>query len=151
MTFDTPDLPMNIDELETAFAESNKGSFPVPAGTYRCHIIDGRPAVARTGTPSYRLSFEVCEGEHVGQWFFHNIWLTPAALRKSALDLRKLGFATVTELYRRPLPGNLFALVTVDMRDDQNGEPRNEVKKFQIIAGQAISKTDQEAEDSVPF
>ena len=43
---------------------------PIPSGSYVCHITAGELSNSRSGTPCYKLTFKVIEGEHTGrlQW-----------------------------------------------------------------------------------
>ena len=65
---------------------------PLPGGEYVARIIAGELCASRTNsTPGYKLTFKVLDGEHTGRQFWHDIWLTPAALPMAKRDLGKLG------------------------------------------------------------
>ena len=65
---------------------------PLPPGEYVAHITGGELYASKTkGTPGYKLSFKVIEGEFAGRRFWHDLWLTPAALPMAKRDLAKLG------------------------------------------------------------
>ena len=54
---------------------------PLPPGEYVARIIKGELTTSKTkGTPGYKLSFKVLEGDFVDRQFWHDIWLTPLAL-----------------------------------------------------------------------
>ena len=54
---------------------------PLPAGEYVARIIGGGLSASKAkGTPSYKLTFQISEGEHQGRQFWHDVFLTPAAL-----------------------------------------------------------------------
>lgn len=65
---------------------------PLPTGEYVARIVGGELSTSRTkGTPSYKLTFRVLEGEHQGRQFWHDVYLTPAALPMAKRDLGKVG------------------------------------------------------------
>jgi hypothetical protein len=107
---------------------------PLPAGRYRCLVADGRLAESRQkSTPSYKVAFEVVEGEHTGRKVFLDLWLSPAALRISKPQLIALGFGSAAELQRDcPALGSL-AEVDVVLRADDQGRQWNEVRAFKIV------------------
>jgi len=76
---------------------------PVPPGEYVCHADRGELKTARTGTPSYSLSFKVIEGELSGRLVWLDLFLTPAALPMAKRDLVKLGIDSPEKL-EQPLP-----------------------------------------------
>ena len=66
------------------------------------------------GTPGYKLAFRVLEGDHQGRQFWHDVWLTPAALPMAKRDLAKLGVTALEQLGTAaaagyPLPGEADA------------------------------------------
>jgi hypothetical protein len=68
---------------------------PLPPGTYRCLVSDGRLSLANTGSRSYKLTFAVLEGEYSNRKLWHDLWLTERALPMSKRDLLKLGIHRV--------------------------------------------------------
>jgi hypothetical protein len=84
------------------------------------------------GTAGYKLSFRVLEGEHQGRQFWHDTWLTPAALPMAKRDLFKLG---VTELKQldNPLPPGIRCKCKVTLRRDDDGAEFNRIKRFEVI------------------
>jgi hypothetical protein len=105
---------------------------PLPAGTYVARVIHGELANAKTGTPGYKLTFRVVEGEHAGRQFWHDVWLTPAAMPMAKRDLGKLGVASLEQL-ERPLPPGIRVKVRLALRRDDDGTERNRVKAFEVI------------------
>jgi hypothetical protein len=94
------------DKLNRAWdaAQAAPDFAPLPAGEYRARIIRGELFNAKTGTPGYKLTFEVTEGEHAGRRFWHDLWLTPAALPMTKRDAAKLGVTSLDQLLQKPLP-----------------------------------------------
>jgi len=45
---------------------------PIPAGDYRCRILDGTLFNSKGGTPGFKLAFEVCDGAHAGRRVWHD-------------------------------------------------------------------------------
>src|SRR4051812_24660598 len=65
---------------------------PLPAGEYDATIISGELTTSRkNSTPAYHLSFKIVAGDFVGRRFWHDLWLTPAALPMTKRDLAKIG------------------------------------------------------------
>jgi len=105
---------------------------PLPAGEYVCHADRGELKTARTGTPSYSLSFKVCEGEHTGRLVWLDLFLTPAALPMAKRDLAKLGIDDPAKL-EQPLPPGIRCKVRVALRKDDDGAERNRVVRFSVV------------------
>ena len=75
---------------------------PLPPGEYLARIVTGELFTAKTkGTPGYKLTFRVVDGEHAGRQFWHDVWLTPAALPMAKRDLAKLGVGRSTNWSNR--------------------------------------------------
>jgi hypothetical protein len=106
----------------------------LPAGDYVAHIIDGRLDKSRHGTPEYRLTFQVIEGEHRGRRFWHHIYLTEAAIRMAKRDLGKLGVEALDERLDKPLPPGIRCRVKLALRRDDDGNDSNRVRSFDVIA-----------------
>ncbi len=114
---------------ETEAADEFK---PLPAGEYVCHADRGELKTARTGTPSYCLTFKVIEGEHTGRLVWLDLFLTPAALPMAKRDLVKLGIDSPEKL-EQPLPLGIRCKVRVALRKDDDGAERNRVVRFLVI------------------
>jgi hypothetical protein len=106
---------------------------PLPPGDYTADIIGGELETSRTNrTAGYKMTFEVVEPtEFAGRRFWHDCWLTPAALPQSKRDLGKLGVTALTQL-ERPLPARFRCRVKLALRKDDNGEERNRVRTFEV-------------------
>lgn len=106
---------------------------PVPRGEYECHVTKGELETSRTkGTPGYKIEFTIIDGEFKGRKFWHDCWLTPAALPQSKRDLGKLGITTPEQM-EKPLPRGIRCKVTVVLHTDDNGNERNRVRSFEFI------------------
>lgn len=106
---------------------------PLPAGDYVAHIIAGDLETSRTNrTPGYKLTFRVCEGPHTGRQFWHDCWLTPAALPQTKRDLAKLGVADLDQL-EQPLPRGIRCKCKVALRRDDDGVEYNRVRRFDVV------------------
>ncbi len=106
---------------------------PLPPGEYVAHIKAGELETSRTNaTPGYKLTFQVIDGEFAGRRFWHDCWLTPAALPQTKRDLAKLG-VTALEQLERPLPRFIRCKVKLALRRDDDGNERNRVKLFEVI------------------
>jgi hypothetical protein len=106
---------------------------PLPSGEYVARIVGAELFTSKTkGTAGYKLAFRVLEGEHQGRQFWHDIWLTPAALPMAKRDLLKLG-VTALEQLERPLPPGIRCRVKLAFRRDDDGTEYNRVKRFEVI------------------
>ncbi len=119
---------------ETEAAEDFK---PIPAGTYVCAATGGELGEARSGTPRYRVHFEVLEGEHAGRRLAHDVWLTAKALPLAKRDLAKVGIVSADAL-QGPLPRPIRCRVRVALRQDDDGSTFNRIRSFEAIGGAAI-------------
>jgi hypothetical protein len=106
---------------------------PLPPGTYTARVLSGELFNAKSGTPGYKLTFRVLEGEHAGRQFWHDLWLTLAALPMSKRDLGKLGVTSIEQL-ERPLPAGIRCTVKLVLRRDDDGAEHNRVRGFDVIA-----------------
>jgi hypothetical protein len=107
---------------------------PLPAGEYVAHVIAGTLEASRTNaTPGYKLTFRVLEPTaHAGRQFWHDCWLTPAALPQSKRDLGKLGVVSLEQL-EAPLPRGIRCKVKLALRKDDDGNERNRVRSFEVV------------------
>ena len=144
------------DELRRAFnnTEAAKDFAPLPMGEYVAHIVVGNLFTSRrNGTPGYKLTFKVLEGDHCGRQFWHDIWLTPAALSIAKRDLGKLGVTDMEQL-ERPLPPGIRCSVNLALRREDDGSEFNSVRRFNVLGIDELERDafaptgDTEADDS---
>jgi hypothetical protein len=124
-----------LEKLQRAFdATKAAGDLtPLPSGTYEAHATDGTLGTSRSkGTPFYKLTFRVCEGEHQGRHFWHDVYLTEAAMPLAKRDLAKLGIQRLEQL-QQPLPALFRCRVKVALRKSDDGNEFNAVKTFEVI------------------
>jgi hypothetical protein len=115
---------------------------PLPSGEYVARIVGAELFTAKTkGTAGYKLAFRVLEGDHQGRQFWHDVWLTPAAMPMAKRDLLKLGVTSLEQL-ERPLPPGIRCRVKLALRKDDDGNEYNRVKTF-VVEG--IDKPEQDA------
>jgi len=107
---------------------------PLPPGEYLADIVGGELETSRTkATPGYKLVFSVVEPvEFAGRRFWHDCWLTAAALPQTKRDLAKIGVSSLDQL-ERPLPARIRCRVKLALRRDDNGDERNRVRAFDVI------------------
>jgi hypothetical protein len=125
----------NLDRL-WAETEAADDLGPLPAGTYSCRIADGVLFTAKSGTPGFKLTFEVIDGDHAGRRIWHDVWLTPAAMSMAKRDLSKIGITHPDQL-EEPLPRGILATVKLALRRDDDGTQRNRVQSFQVTGVEA--------------
>ena len=106
---------------------------PLPAGEYVAKIIAGELATSkRNETPSYHLAFQVVEGDYAGRRFWHDLWLTPAALPMTKRDLSKIGVTSMEQL-EKPIPKGIRCKVKLALRRDDAGNEHNRVNSFAVV------------------
>ncbi len=82
------------ESLSRAWGETKAAEdfAPLPSGEYVARIVGGELFTSKTkGTPCYKLTFRVLEGDTPGRQFWHDVWLTPAALPMAKRDLASSG------------------------------------------------------------
>ena len=100
---------------------------PIPPGKYEVDVLRSELKRAKTGTPLYRLSLSVHDGEHAGRKLWRDYFLTENAVAISRRELARLGIESSAQM-RQPLPVGLIALAVVGIeQDDRTGERRNTV------------------------
>ncbi len=106
---------------------------PIPKGYYITHIVEGVLFNASKGTPGYKLTHEIIQGEHRGRRLWFDIWLTGAAKSGAVRDLAKLGISSKQQL-EQPIPSRRIRckVLVVVRKDDQDIE-RNEVRSFDVL------------------
>ncbi len=129
------DILRGGDDLQKMFNETQAAGelTPLPTGEFFAHIINGELETSRSkGTPGYKLTFRVVEGEYAGRLFWHDCWLTPAALPQTKRDLAKLGVTSLEQL-ESPLPRFIRCKCKLALRRDDDGSERNRLKSFEVI------------------
>lgn len=107
---------------------------PLPPGDYIADVIAGALEKSRTnGTPGYRLTFAVVEPADLsGRRFWHDCWLTVAAMPQSKRDLLKIGVQSLEQL-ERALPARFRCRVKLALRKEDDGTERNRVRSFEVV------------------
>jgi hypothetical protein len=106
---------------------------PLPRGEYIARIIKGELfESSQKGTPGYKLTFQVIEGDYVGRRFWHDIWLTQRAAPVAKRDLTKIGISSLDQL-QQPLPEGIRCKVKLALRRDDDGFEYNRVMKFVVV------------------
>jgi hypothetical protein len=105
----------------------------IPAGCYRCRVIDGGLFNARSGTLGYKLTLEIIEGKHQGRRLWHDVWLTKAAMSIAKRDLGKIGITNDEQLLQ-PLPEGIIVDAKVALRKDEDGTEYNRVSRLELVA-----------------
>jgi hypothetical protein len=104
----------------------------LPPGEYIARIVGGVFATAKTGTPSYKLTFQVVEGKQAGRLIWHDLFLTEAALPMAKRDLGKLGVTSLAQL-DQPLPPGIECKVRLALHRGDDGTERNRVVRFDVL------------------
>ena len=119
---------------------------PIPNGEYNCRVLSGELCQSKSGTPGYKLTLEVTEGEHAGRHVWHDVWLTPAALPMAKRDLEKLHITDLAQL-SQPLPQGILARVKVALRTE-DGTTYNRVKTFTVTGVEPPDEFAPKADDA---
>jgi uncharacterized protein DUF669 len=114
--------------IESAWGDTQAATdfVPLPKGEYDAVVVSGELFTAHTGTPGYKLTFEVCEGDFKGRKFWHDLWLTPAALPFTKRDLAKISITKLEQL-EKPLPARFVCRVKLALRKNDEGAEYNRV------------------------
>jgi hypothetical protein len=102
---------------------------PLPAGEYSCRLVNGELFNAKSGTPGYKITFEIVDGDYAHRRIWHDLWLSPAALAIAKRDLLKIGITHPDQL-ERPLPSGILAMVKLALRRGDDGAEFNRVVRF---------------------
>jgi hypothetical protein len=122
----------DFNDLWDRTQAANDGFDPLPAGTYRCLITDGRRATAKTGTESYKLTFTVIAGAFAQRKLWHDLWLTPKALARTKGALQKLRIYRPDQLRQAP-PTGIVCDVRVALRTEDDGRSFNRIIGFTVV------------------
>jgi hypothetical protein len=130
------DILMNSerDQLEQAWSTTKAADDlkPLPAGEYRCRVAGGELFNSRSGTPGYKLTMEVIEGDHTGRRIWHDIWLSKPAMPMAKRDLAKLGVQSLSQL-ESPLPRGIVVAAKVALRNGDDGSEFNRIIRFEVV------------------
>ena len=124
----------NRDELARQWDDTQPAQefAPLPRGAYVARVVSGELSQSQKGTPGYKLTFRVLEGEHAGRQVWHDLWLTATALPMTKRDLAKLGITALDQL-EQPLPLGIRVEVEVVLREDNDGIRHNRVRSFKFL------------------
>src|SRR5262245_8114286 len=103
---------------------------PLPPGEYAFRVQTGELFTSKRGTPGYKLTLEVTEGEHEGRRAWVDFWLTAAALPMTKRDLAKIGVTDLEQL-ERPLPPGILIRGKLALRRDDDGNESNRLVRFE--------------------
>ncbi len=123
---------------------------PLPPGEYTFRILCGELTTSKRGTPGYKLTLEVTEGEYEGRRAWHDVWLTHAALPLAKRDLTKLG-VTALEQLEQPLPSGILIRGKLVIHRDEDGGEVNRLKRFECIGvepGDAFEPPEDDADQA---
>ena len=143
----------NLQRAWQATAAANDFTL-LPPGEYAFRILAGELFTSKRGTPGYKLTLEVTEGEHEGRRAWADFWLTPAALPMTKRDLAKIGVTDLAQL-EQPLPVGILVRGRLALRRDDDGHESNRLTRFEcagIEPGDAFEpKDDEPPADPFPF
>jgi hypothetical protein len=105
---------------------------PLPKGEYTFRIIAGDLFTSKRGTPGYKLTLEVTDGDYDGRRVWADFWLTPAALPMTKRDLAKIGIADLRQL-EHPLPAVILIKGKLALRADEDGNQSNRLLRFHSL------------------
>jgi hypothetical protein len=127
---------------------------PLPAGTYRCLVVNGERAESKAkGTPSYKITYEIVDPtDFAGRKVWLDLWLTPRALPMTKRDLAKLRIHTPGQLRQAP-PSGMLADVKLACRTGDDGTTFNRVVAFAVVgeAADADLDADEDTRDAAGF
>jgi hypothetical protein len=105
---------------------------PLPPGEYTFRILAGGLFTSKGGTPGYKLTLEVTEGDCAGRRAWGDFWLTAPALPMTKRDLAKFGVDTLEKL-EQPLPAGILIRGKLALRKDDKGNESNRLVRFDFV------------------
>ncbi len=105
---------------------------PLPKGEYTFRILAGELFTSKRGTPGFKLTLEVTEGDFEGRRAWCDFWLTPAALPMAKRDLAKIGVQNLEQL-EQPLPSGILIKGKLALRTDDDGNESNRLARFEYV------------------
>lgn len=122
------DLAKTWDSTEAADDHA-----PIPAGSYRCGLVDGTAFESKSGTAGYKLTLEVLDGDHARRRLWYDIWLSSKSMPIAKRELAKLGITSAAQL-DDPLPEGFVVAAKVVLQTGDDGRTFNKVRSFDVIA-----------------
>src|SRR5262245_54654273 len=141
------------EHLNKAWQETQAAAefAPLPKGEYTFRVLSGELFTSKRGTPGFKLTLEVTEGEFEGRRVWCDYWLTAAALPMTKRDLAKIGVTDLAQL-EQPLPAGILIKGKLALRTDDDGNESNRLVRFECIGierGDAFEpKEDEEGQTS---
>src|SRR5688572_3421991 len=71
---------------------------PIPPGEYVCDLTDGSAFEAKTGTPGFKVTLKVKEGEFAERLVWHDYYLSEKALPFTMRAFGKIGITDLEQL-----------------------------------------------------
>ena len=81
---------------------------------------------------SYKITFEVIDGDHARRRIWSNHWFTDDAMEFTKRALGRLGITRMEQLDQPP-PSGIVCDVRVALREDDDGTKRNRVVTFDVV------------------
>jgi hypothetical protein len=106
---------------------------PIPSGEYRCVVVNGELFNSKSGTPGFKITLEVLDGEYADRRLFLDVWLSEAAMPMARRDLGKLGIERPEQL-EQPLREGIIIRAKVAVRRNDKGSEFNHVVRFEVVA-----------------
>jgi hypothetical protein len=141
------------DDMARAWADTAAAGdrTPIPAGVYQMRVREGRLSESRNkGTPSFKLTLEVVDGEYAGRLLWSDLWLTPKGVALTKRDLAKLGvqlpptWPEAREMLRTvKLAASLLQAHVVLKRSDEGAE-WNELRSFEVVGVESDPTADSD-------
>ncbi|WP_146456405.1 DUF669 domain-containing protein [Rubripirellula tenax] len=119
-------------DVAKVWAATRHNDGRLPSGEYVAEIVQGEAFESSNATPGFRLTFEVVEGKHKGDRFWHSLWITDKAMPMTKRQLEKLNIAELKQL-DDPLPVVFRCNVSLVLKVSDGGYESNEVKWFNVI------------------
>ena len=136
---------LNWGDLVKDAGEGANSYEPLPDGDYELKVIEAKATVSASGKTMFKITTEVQVGAHAKRRVWDNLVVSPenaAALgiffgKMAALGLNREYFSTnpsnaqiEAAILNRPFRGQVGSRVW-------QGEKRNEIKKYYVLAGSA--------------
>lgn len=109
---------------QTAFVQQalGKAQLPMPAGQYRCEIVDSKQTVDNSGRPVLRLTMRVIDGRQLSKLLYYDLRFTLAHVKQTKQFLMACGIRKYNQIKDGCIP---HYEVEAEVQDYRTQDGRN--------------------------
>lgn len=133
-------------------AENYKGDVPIPKGWYLGVIKKSETVPTKNGDGTLvKLQCQLMDddrnGEYNGRWVFDQICFKPSSIKSMQFSTNKMASLSKAVGVNKPQDTselhNVPVMIHVGIAEDQNGDPRNEVKGYKPFERSGAQQADK--------